>query len=128
MRRIVFLCLLGLVSGCRDGAQTDKKPANDDSSRKALTRESTSVDVAKDFLVGSGFGADVQVVSSEEKATTLDKKPALALHLHWRGKGDEQRHDLFVIQEQRVKEFTPYDAGKSFDENVSTALRKLETP
>jgi hypothetical protein len=127
---ILFVCLLALFSGCRDGASTstEKKSAQGDGGRKDLARDAAPVDVAKDFLVGSGFGPDIQVVSSEEKPVTLDKKPAVALHLQWRGTGNEQRNDLFLTQDQRVKDFSPYDASKSLEENAAAAARKLETP
>ena len=129
MRRLVLpVCLLILASGCGKSAKTANQAANGGGdTRPALTKESSMLDIAKDFLQGSSY-SDVKIVSKEEKPATLHKKPAVALHLQWSAKGEAERNDLFLIQDQKVQDFTPYDTAKSMEENIAAAVQKLEKP
>lgn len=130
MRRLILVaCLLAISSGCGK-SKTDGKAANGGGgadTRPALTNESKPVDVAKDFLQGSGY-KDVQIVSSEEKPITLLKKQAIALRAKWREGSGEPMESVFIIQDGRVEAFEPYESAKSFDENASAAVQKREAP
>jgi len=124
---ILLIFLLTIATGCGK-SKSDSKLSSGGDTRPALTKESSTIDVVKDFLNGSGH-ADVQVDSKEERETKLNKKPAVALHLKWRAKGDtDAKDELFIIQDQRVKDQVSYDTAKSLDENAAMAIQKLEAP
>lgn len=129
MRRLIpVLCLLGLLSGCGSKPPADAAKTAD-GSRRVLKDGSGPAEVAEDFLAESYKGSQFDIQSVKEYQTTLRSKPAVAVHVQWKLKGEnELRSDVLVIQDGRVKDIRPYDTGKSFEENATSMVRQLEAP
>lgn len=127
MRRLIpVLCLLGLLPGCGGQPPADEAKTVE-GSRPVLSENAGSAEITADYLTGAFGPCDVQSV--KEHSTTLRSKPAVAVHVQWKIKGENDlRSDVLVIQEGRVRCFEPYDTAKSFEENATFVVRQLETP
>ena len=127
MRRLIpVLCLLALLPGCGG------KPAADagktaEGGRPVLNENAGPAEIAAAYLTDVYGPCDVQ--SFKEHSTTLRNKPAFAVHVQWKVKGENDlRSDVLVIQEGRVKDIKPFDTAKSFEENATFVVRQLEVP
>ncbi|MBL8793962.1 MAG: hypothetical protein JNM56_08655 [Planctomycetia bacterium] len=131
MRRLIpVLCLLACLPGCGGSG----KPSGDaaktvEGTRPVLADNAPPAQIAEAYLIESWKGSQCDIMAVKELATTLRGKLAVAVHIQWKLKGDDElRHDLLIVQEGRVKDLKPYDATRSLEDNATSAVKQLEAP
>jgi hypothetical protein len=127
MRRLIpVLCLLALLPGCGGKPPADAGKTVE-GGRPVLKENAGPAEIAAAYLTDVFGPCEVQ--SFKEHSTTLRSKPAVAVHVQWKARGENDlRSDVLVIQEGRVRGLEAYDTAKSFEENATFVVRQLETP
>jgi hypothetical protein len=127
-RLSVFLCAVVLLSGCGKSPTSGSKDGKGDGGGTPSPREmgKETPQVIKDYVEGSWPGSTFEIV--KEQACTYKKKPATAVHVKVKMKGEEMPQDkiLLINFEAKVKADTPYDTTKPFEEAVRTFVMQLE--
>jgi hypothetical protein len=133
-RLILGLCVLGLLSGCggkpsSGAAGAGGSTAKEQSSQRVLQTTSTAAQVVEDLIAAAHQGTSYEIISVKEQPATAKKKPAVAVHLQWKVKGEnEPKNELYLVQDGRVTTRIDYNPNLSLEDNVTALVKDVESP
>lgn len=132
-RLILVWCVLGLVAGCGGKASTGATSAGgaapkEETPKQTLQTGTPAAQTVEDLLAGSYPGSKYEILSTKEQPTSFQKKPAVAVHVQWKIKGEnETRNELYLVQDGRVRAKIDYNPNFSLEDNVKALVKDAES-